>query len=31
MKDIPEASYARYVTCTAELDEGALWSAYLSA
>jgi lincosamide nucleotidyltransferase len=30
-KDISEASYARYVTCTAELDEGALWSAYLSA
>jgi hypothetical protein len=30
-KDIFEASYARYVTCTAELDEGALWSAYLSA
>jgi lincosamide nucleotidyltransferase B/F len=23
-KDISEASYARYVTCTAELDEGAL-------
>jgi lincosamide nucleotidyltransferase len=30
-KDISEASYARYVTCTAELEEGALWSAYLSA
>ncbi len=29
-KDISEASYARYGTCTAELDEGALWSAYLS-
>ena len=30
-KDISEASYARYVACTANLDPGALWSAYLSA
>jgi lincosamide nucleotidyltransferase len=30
-KDISEASYARYVACTANLDERALWSAYLSA
>ena len=30
-KDISEASYARYVACTASLDERALWSAYLSA
>jgi lincosamide nucleotidyltransferase B/F len=30
-RDISEASYARYVACTASLDEGALWSAYLSA
>ena len=30
-KDISRASYARYVACTANLDESALWSAYLSA
>ena len=30
-KDISEASYARYATCTANLDERELWSAYLSA
>ena len=30
-KDISEASYARYVACTANLDPVALWSAYLSA
>jgi hypothetical protein len=30
-RDISEASYARYVSCTANLDEGALWRAYLSA
>jgi lincosamide nucleotidyltransferase len=30
-KDISEASYARYVACTANLEERALWSAYLSA
>ena len=30
-KDISEASYARYVACTASLDQSALWSAYLSA
>jgi lincosamide nucleotidyltransferase len=30
-KDISEASYARFVACTANLNEEALWSAYLSA
>jgi lincosamide nucleotidyltransferase len=30
-KDISEASYARYVACTANLDPAALWSAYLSS
>ena len=30
-KDISEASYARYVACTANLDPVVLWSAYLSA
>jgi lincosamide nucleotidyltransferase len=30
-KDISKASYTRYVACTANLDERALWSAYLSA
>src|SRR5918998_6024809 len=30
-RDISEASYARYVACTANLDPAALWSAYLSA
>ena len=30
-KDISEASYARYVACTANLDERALWGAYFSA
>ncbi len=29
--DISEAAYARYVACTANLDEDALWSAYLCA
>ena len=29
-RDISEASYARYVACTANLDRGALWSAYLA-
>jgi lincosamide nucleotidyltransferase B/F len=30
-KDISETSYARFVACTANLDERALWRAYLSA
>jgi lincosamide nucleotidyltransferase B/F len=29
--DIPEGPYARYSSCTANVDEAALWSAYLSA
>lgn len=30
-RDISETSYARYASCTANLDEEALWSAYLSS
>jgi lincosamide nucleotidyltransferase len=30
-RDVSEAAYARYVACTAHLDEEALWRAYLSA